>query len=68
MKLSLIATIVVLPIILLSCGIPEDSKPGSVVSPLIDRADIPAKSKMEKAGMNTSTFLMRTKDSHQFCV
>ena len=41
MKLSLIATIVVLPILLLSCGIPEDSKPGSVVSPLIDRTEIP---------------------------
>ena len=40
MKLSLIATIVVLPILLLSCGIPEDSKPVSVVSPLIDRTEI----------------------------
>ena len=40
MKLTLIATIVVLPIILLSCGIPEDSKPVSVVSPLIDRTEI----------------------------
>ena len=40
MKLSLIATIVVLPILLLSCGIPEDSKPVSIVSPLIDRTEI----------------------------
>ena len=41
MKLSLTATTLVLPIILLSCGIPEDSKPESVVSPLIDRTEIP---------------------------
>ena len=25
----------------LSCGVPEDNKPGTIASPLIDRAEIP---------------------------
>ena len=46
----------------LACGVPEDNKPGTIASPLIDRAELPEDISVDGEGRNEYIYLFDIDD------
>ena len=57
MKNTPILSAILLLFTSLSCGVPEDNKPGTIASPLIDRAEIPEDISVDGKGRNEYIYL-----------